>query len=267
MALTDQEFARYSRQIMVPEFAVAGQEALGKAHVLVVGAGGLGAAALPYLAAAGVGHLVIADHDVVDASNLQRQVIYRDHQQGESKVKSAQANLKALNPHIQIRAVEAKLADQRLSLEVSMADVVLDCSDNLATRHQINAACVAHGKTLISGAAIGWHGQLMCFVRDQSGSDAGCYHCLFPQVAGQNNEPRNCAQSGVIGPVVGTMGTMQALEAIKYLAGLPLSAAGFSQFDGLQCQWHQFAIAKDPHCPVCGQAKEASCKSTSMTKP
>ncbi|WP_197068567.1 HesA/MoeB/ThiF family protein [Photobacterium gaetbulicola] len=249
--LSDQEFLRYNRQIMLPQIGETGQQLLGNAQVLLVGAGGLGSAAALYLAGAGIGNLVIADDDTVDSSNLQRQVVYRDSDQGKAKALMAAEQLQALNPHIRIRAVKARLADQRLAMEVSLADVVLDCSDNLATRYAVNHACFKANKPLISGAAIRWQGQLMVF--DFRQGKGPCYHCLFPRQGGTIDEPQNCSNSGIAGPVVGTVGNLQALETIKLLTGA--GEVGFGtlrQFDGLTMGWQAFQLPTDRACPVCG---------------
>lgn len=249
--LSDQAFIRYNRQIMLPEIGESGQDALSQAQVLLVGAGGLGSAAALYLAGAGIGHLVIADDDQVDSSNLQRQVIYREADQGQSKAHAAAAQIRALNPMIRVRPVEARLAAQQLALEVSLANVVLDCSDNLETRHAVNQACFAAGKPLIAGAAIRWQGQLMAF--DFRAGQGPCYHCLFPWRADAPQEPHNCSTSGIAGPVVGTIGTLQALETLKLLTGAgDVGFAILKQFDGLNMAWQSFRVAHDHRCPVCG---------------
>ncbi|WP_299019852.1 HesA/MoeB/ThiF family protein [uncultured Photobacterium sp.] len=248
--LSDQDFLRYNRQIMLPEIGEQGQLLLGQAQVLLVGAGGLGSAAALYLAGAGVGHLIIADDDEVDSSNLQRQVIYRDSHQSRSKALMAAEQVTALNPHIRVRSVQARLAGQRLAMEVALADVVLDCSDNLATRHAVNQACFMAQKPLISGAAIRWQGQLMSF--DFRQGNGPCYHCLFPLQSDAPQEPQNCSSAGIAGPVVGVMGTMQALECIKLITGAGAVAFGaLQQFDGLTMAWHRFNLAQDKQCPVC----------------
>ncbi|MCG7496700.1 HesA/MoeB/ThiF family protein [Vibrio sp. Of7-15] len=247
--LTDKEFVRYSRQIMLPQVSEPGQHQLKKASVLIVGAGGLGSAAGLYLAGAGVGTLVIADDDVVDSSNLQRQVVYRQSDEKVNKAKAAAEQLSALNPLIRVRPLQARLAEQQLKMEVMMSDVVLDCSDNMATRQAVNAACVHAQKPLISGAAIGWQGQLMPF--DFRQPDSPCYHCVFPNTS--DSEAQNCSTSGVMGPVVGTVGNLQALEAIKLLAGVKEQTFGYlHHFDGLTNQWQKLSIKQDPNCSVCG---------------
>lgn len=249
--LSDQEFLRYNRQIMLPEIGETGQAKLSQAQILLVGAGGLGSAAALYLAGAGIGHLVIADDDEVESSNLQRQVIYRDSDAGLAKAEQAADQLRALNPHIRVRPVKARLAGQRLAMEVALADVVLDCSDNLETRHAVNQACLEARKPLIAGAAIRWQGQLMAF--DFRAGQGPCYHCLFPRRPGATDQPQNCSNSGIAGPVVGTIGTLQALETIKLLAGAgDVGFATLKQFDGLNMTWQSFRLAHDHRCPVCG---------------
>lgn len=250
MQLTDSEFQQYSRQIMVPEIAENGQRKLKSATVLIVGIGGLGSAASMHLAGSGIGSLVIADHDVVDVSNLQRQLIYRYTDLKTNKVEAAKEHLLAINPNIRIRAINRKLNGSQLELEVSMADVVLDCTDNLSSRYAINATCVKQKKVLISGAAIGWQGQLMLFDFDKMSQ--GCYHCLFPSDS-TSDELKNCASAGVIGPVVGTIGNLQALEAIKYITNVSSTSFGkLHQFDAISNQWKTFELTADSQCNVCG---------------
>ncbi|MGF1727468.1 HesA/MoeB/ThiF family protein [Photobacterium nomapromontoriensis] len=248
--LSDPAFLRYNRQIMLPQIGVQGQERLNEAKVLLVGAGGLGSAAMLYLAGAGIGHLVIADDDIVESSNLQRQVIYRDSDLGQSKAEQAAVQAQALNPLIRVRPVKARLAGERLAMEVALADVVLDCSDNLATRHAVNQVCFQAQTPLIAGAAIRWQGQLMAF--DFREGIGPCYHCLFPLAGDTFEQPQNCSNAGIAGPVVGIMGTMQALEAIKFLSGAGQVAFGrLLQFDGLSMAWQTFNLAQDTSCPVC----------------
>lgn len=252
-SITDQAFMRYSRQIMLPELGEQGQLALMNAKVLVVGAGGLGSAASLYLAAAGVGLIVIADDDDVEVSNLQRQVIYREEDVTTPKAHAACLQLEALNPLIRTRAIGAKLAGSQLEIEIQQADIVLDCSDNWETRYAINQACSQFHTPLISGAAVGWFGQLMAFDFRQPGSS--CYQCLFPIFDSAEETASNCRQGGVMGPVVGSIGNHQALSAIKAITHV--GEVGFSQlqqFDGLTGQWLQVTINADPHCPVCRQS-------------
>lgn len=248
--LTDSEFQQYSRQIMVPEIAENGQRKLKSATVLIVGIGGLGSAAAMHLAGSGIGNLVIADHDVVDISNLQRQLIYRHKDLRINKAEASKEQLLAMNPNIRVRAINRKLTGSQLEIEVSMADIVLDCTDNMSSRYAINATCVKQRKVLISGAAVGWQGQLMPFDFDKM--KQGCYHCLFPNNS-RSEELKNCASAGVVGPLVGTIGNLQALEAIKYITGV--SSTGFGklhQFDAISNQWQTFELTADSLCSVCG---------------
>lgn len=247
--MNDQQFQRYQRQIMVPEISEAGQEQLIGSKVLLVGCGGLGSAAALYLAGAGVGSLVVADGDEVDSSNLQRQVIYRESDIGRNKAVATADQLKQLNPNCSIRTVQTFLEEAQLNLEVMLADVVLDCSDNFPTRQAVNKAC-HNGKTpLISGSAIGWVGQLMSF--DFKKHPSPCYRCAVPYE--DNSAGLKCSESGVIGPVVGSLGNLQALEAIKYLTNNEkLKPASLNLFDGQTLSWQVFNIAKDHTCPVCG---------------
>lgn len=250
-SLSDSEFDRYSRQLMLPEWDEKKQLRLSKTTVLIVGCGGLGTAAGLYLAGAGVGQLVLADNDCVERSNLPRQVAYRETDLGSHKAKALASQLRALNGSIQCRAVTRRLSDTALSLEVSLADLVLDCSDNMATRQAVNAACVIAGKPLIAGAAIGWEGQLMVFDFSQPGTP--CYHCLFPS----NDDPdiRNCQSAGVAGPVVGAIGNLQALEALKQLLGESTLRSQFSHFDGKSLTLRSMSIPTDTRCPVCHPGK------------
>ncbi|WP_086981916.1 HesA/MoeB/ThiF family protein [Vibrio aphrogenes] len=247
--MNDQQFQRYQRQIMVLEVSEKGQQALMASKVLLVGCGGLGSAASLYLAAAGVGSLVVADGDAVETSNLQRQVVYRDSDLGKNKAQAMAEQLKQLNPNCKVRSVSTFLQDAQLNLEVMLADVVLDCSDNFPTRQAVNQACQQSKTTLISGSAIGWVGQLMSF--DFKKQPSPCYHCAVPYQ--DNSAGLKCSESGVIGPVVGTLGNLQALEAIKYLTGNEkFKPAVFNLFDGQNLAWQRFNIAKAPNCPVCG---------------
>lgn len=245
--LTDEECLRYSRHLLLAEIGEAGQLALKQAKVLIVGMGGLGSPVGLYLAGAGVGQLVLADFDTVDTSNLQRQIIYASAELEQPKVTAARDRLMALNPAIRVRSVNRKLEGMALQMEVSQADVVLDCSDNLATRYLVNAACVQAQTPLVSGAAIGFDGQLMVF--DFSKPAQACYQCLFPQA---EEAQLNCASAGVLGPVVGTIGSLQALEAIKLIVGMASPQVGrFSSFDGRQLDWFHLKMNPDPNCPCC----------------
>lgn len=249
-ALSDVAFARYSRQLMVADIAEVGQQQLTHARVLIVGAGGLGSAAGLYLAAAGVGVIVIADGDKVEISNLQRQVLYRDSDVSRNKADAACTQMMALNPLNRYRAVMSTLAGIQLILEIEQADIVVDCSDNFETRYAINNACFKARKRLISGAAIGWQGQLMAF--DFRRGSGPCYQCLFPASAQNTADIQNCRNSGIVGPVVGVIGTMQALAVIKAIVDVGcVGFTQFSQFDGLQGCWQPLVMSADKDCVIC----------------
>ncbi len=246
--MNDDDLLRYSRQIMLPQIDIGGQERLLAARMLVIGAGGLGSPAAMYLAAAGVGQLAIADPDVVELSNLQRQLLHREHDIGRGKATSARDTLLEINPHIQVTAINAALEGKQLDVAVRAADVVLDCSDNFATRFAVNASCVQQQTPLVSGAAIRFSGQLAVF--DAGNSDSPCYSCLYK--SGEEAD-QNCTENGVLAPLVGIIGAMQALEAIKVLLKLGENLAGrLVLFDGLTHEWRTLKLPRDPQCPVCG---------------
>ena len=248
--MNDDQLLRYSRHILLPEIGVEGQQAFVDARVLVVGAGGLGSPAAMYLAAAGVGTLVLADDDDVDLTNLQRQILHTADTVGQPKVLSGQATLGRLNPEVQVVPLAQRLTGEALSAEVAAADIVLDCTDNFDTRHAINRACYAHRKPLVSGAAIRFDGQLYVF--DLRTADSPCYHCLFPE--GEDMEQVRCAVMGVFAPITGIIGATQAAEALKLLAGIGTSLAGrVLLLDGLNMEWRSIGLGKDPACAVCGQ--------------
>ncbi|MDO6763250.1 molybdopterin-synthase adenylyltransferase MoeB [Agarivorans sp. 1_MG-2023] len=253
-ALSDDECLRYSRHLLLKDLGEAGQLKLKHAQVLVIGMGGLGAPASLYLAAAGVGRLVLADFDEVDSSNLQRQVLYREGDIKQPKVESAKQHLQALNSNIQIRSVNRKMDAMLLAMEVAQADVVLDCSDNIATRYAVNQACVEAKVPLVSGAAVAFDGQLMVF--DFRKAEQGCYHCLFPNASEQQ---LNCSNAGILGPVVGTIGSLQALETIKLITDIPSAQVGrFSSFDAHSLEWFHLSVNADANCPVCSNQKDKS---------
>jgi len=247
--VNDEQLLRYSRHLLLTEVGVEGQARLGRAHVLIVGAGGLGCPAALYLASGGVGRLTIADPDVVDATNLQRQILYRADSVGASKVESAREALHRVNPDVDVLPLAARLSGAALEQAVDAADVVLDCSDNFETRHAVNRACVRAARPLVSGAAIRFDGQLAVF--DPRRSDAACYACLFPEDS--QAEELRCAVMGVLAPLTGVVGAMQAIEAMKLIAGIgkPLSGR-LLLLDALHGESRTLRIAKDPHCPVCG---------------
>jgi molybdopterin/thiamine biosynthesis adenylyltransferase len=253
--MDDRQRLRYSRHLLLNEFGEEAQERLLAARALVVGAGGLGSSALLFLASSGVGHITVCDGDHVDLTNLQRQIVHRTESIGEPKVASAARALAALNPDVRVVALEERADEQRLAQLVREADVVLDCSDNFATRYALNRACVASRKPLVSGAGIRFDGQVAVF--DLRNPAAPCYHCLFPQSAEAAEE--RCATMGVFAPLVGVIGTMQAMEAIKLVAGVGESLSGRLQlFDALGSRWHEVRLARDPHCAVCGVPRAAA---------
>lgn len=245
--MDDQLLLRYSRQIMLPEIDVEGQERLRAARVLVVGLGGLGSPAALYLAAAGVGELVLADFDRVDLSNLQRQIIHDTSSVGRPKVDSAAERLLAINPDVRVRTVKEPVDEGQLPTLLNEVDLVLDGSDNFRTRQAVNTACVGAARPLVSGAVIRWEGQLAVFRPDRP--EAGCYRCLFAEA----EDPREtCSATGVIAPLPGIIGSLQALEALKLITGLPAEPR-LQLFDALSGDWRSLRLRRDPHCPVCGQ--------------
>lgn len=246
--MNDDQLLRYSRHILLPEIDVQGQQAILGARVLVVGAGGLGSPAAMYLAAAGVGSLVLADGDTVDLTNLQRQILHGEHSVGLSKVESARQTLHRLNPQVQIEPLAVRLEGAALDEQVAAADVVLDCSDNFATRHAVNRACVRHRRPLVSGAAIRFDGQVSVFDLRHPGGP--CYNCLFPEAL--EAEDVRCAVMGVFAPIVGVIGTIQAAEALKLITGCGTSLDGrLMLLDGLAMQWRSVSLVRDPGCTVC----------------
>ena len=253
--MDDRQRLRYSRHLLLNEFGEEAQERLLGAHALVVGAGGLGSAALMYLASSGMGRITVCDGDRVELTNLQRQVVHRHEAIGQAKAASAAATLAGINPEIRIEALVERAGPERLLALARGADVVLDCSDNFATRHALNRACVAARKPLVSGAGIRFDGQVAVF--DLRREDAPCYHCLFAEDA--RAEEERCATMGVFAPLVGIIGTFQALEAIKLVAGVGDTLAGrLMLFDALASRWHEVRLARDPHCAVCGAARAAA---------
>lgn len=241
--MEDDKLLQYSRQIMLPEIDITGQQALLASRALIIGLGGLGSPAAMYLAAAGIGNLVLVDDDKVELSNLQRQIIHHIANLGQPKTGSAAATLQQLNPDCKLELIDHRLDEQELAAQVAQADVVLDCSDNFATRFAINAACVAHRIPLVSGAAIRWEGQVAVF------NGQPCYHCLYAE----SGEPEDtCSSNGVLAPVVGIIGSIQAVEAIKVLtmAGKPLYGR-LLLMDALSMEWRSMKLNPDPGCPVC----------------
>ncbi|HUF22025.1 MAG TPA: molybdopterin-synthase adenylyltransferase MoeB [Burkholderiales bacterium] len=247
--MDDNQLLRYSRHILLPEIGIDGQEKLLTSRVLVVGAGGLGAPVCLYLAASGVGHLTICDDDAVDLTNLQRQIVHFTDSIGRKKVDSARETLGRINPDVQVEAVAERVAGDRLEELVLSADIVIDATDNFATRHAINSACVRHRKPLVSGAAIRFDGQVTVFDLRRDGS--ACYHCLFAEEG--DLEEMRCAVMGVFAPLVGIIGATQAAEALKLIAGTGDSLDGrLLMLDALAMQWRSVRLKKDPNCRVCG---------------
>lgn len=252
--MDDRQRLRYSRHLLLNEFGEDAQQRLLAGRALVVGAGGLGSAALMYLASSGVGHITVCDGDRVELTNLQRQVVHRESSLGQPKAASAAATLAALNSEICIVPLEERLEGDRIAELVREADVVLDCSDNFATRHALNRACVASRTALVSGAGVRFDGQIAVF--DLRKPESSCYHCLFPEADG---EEERCATMGVFAPMVGVIGTMQAMEAVKILAGVGHTLAGRLQlFDALSSRWHEVRLSRDPRCAVCGLRRAAA---------
>lgn len=247
--LSNKELLRYSRQIMLPKFDVAGQLALKKSCVLILGLGGLGSPVSLYLAAAGVGRLILVDDDVVDVSNLQRQIVHNEQRVGLSKVESAAEALRALNSDIKIQTQALRLEGQALLDQLKQVDLVVDCTDNFATRFEINRACVAQKVPLVSGAAIRMEGQVSVF--DARDANAPCYQCLYSDVS---DEQLSCSESGVMAPLVGIIGAMQAMEAIKVLSDLGQSLSGkLLLLDAMSMQWRSLKLKKDPACACCSK--------------
>ncbi|HEW98347.1 MAG: molybdopterin-synthase adenylyltransferase MoeB [Candidatus Parabeggiatoa sp. nov. 3] len=245
--MDDAQLLRYSRQILLPEVGVEGQERLLNAQILIIGLGGLGSPAAMYLAAAGVGHLILSDFDVVDLSNLQRQIVHHTDDIGKPKVESARETLLALNPLIQITPLYQQLDDAALLKQVDKVDIVLDCTDNLPTRFAINQACVKTQTPLVSGAAIRMEGQISVFRSDKP--ESPCYRCLYPS---DEALVETCTQTGILAPVVGIIGSLQALEAMKVIMDVGETLTGWLLFiDTLHNEFQRIKLVKNPKCPVC----------------
>jgi len=246
--LSDEQLLRYSRHILLPELGIEGQHRLLTSHALVIGAGGLGSPVSLYLAASGVGRITLCDHDKVDLTNLQRQIVHDTTTIGRPKVESARGTLKRINPEAEVLPVEERVAGARLEELVERADVVIDATDNFATRHAINRACVRFAKPLVSGAGVRFDGQVAVF--DLRRTDSPCYHCLFPEEG--DLEDMRCAVMGVFAPLVGIIGSVQAAEALKLLAGLGETLTGrLLLLDALSMQWRTVQLKRDPACKVC----------------
>lgn len=246
--MQDDLLLRYSRHIMLPQVEYAGQEKLTQSHALIIGAGGLGAPVAMYLAAAGVGTLTICDFDHVDLTNLQRQIIHTTAAVGQNKALSAQATIAGLNPEVKVNVETVRLNGDALAARVAEADVVIDCSDNFATRYLLNQLCFSHKTPLVSGAAIRFEGQLSVF--DFRYDESPCYHCLYPDVG--DDQALRCADNGVFAPLVGMIGTAQAAEAIKVLLNIGQTMQGrLLLLDALSAEWRTIRLKKDPSCTVC----------------
>ncbi len=247
--MNDQQLLRYSRHLLLPEIDVHGQEKLARSSVFIVGAGGLGSPAALYLAASGIGKLTICDHDQVDLTNLQRQILHDTASIGKLKTDSAKNALQRINPEIEIISLPQRATIDLLNKEIGSVDAVIDASDNFSTRHMINQVCLDHHKPLISGAIIRFSGQITVFDLRQHSSP--CYHCLFPD-SGDSDDP-NCALMGVFSPLAGIIGCIQAAETIKILLGMGKTLNGrLLLLDGLTMHWRSLRLGKDPLCPACG---------------
>jgi molybdopterin/thiamine biosynthesis adenylyltransferase len=247
--MDDSQLLRYSRHILLPEIGIDGQEHIAASHALIIGAGGLGSPAALFLASAGVGTITLCDADVVDLTNLQRQIAHDTSTIGLPKVESARRRIAVINPGVEVRAVALRVGPDELAELVTDASVVLDCSDNFATRHAINRACVRAQRPLVSGAALRFDGQLAVF--DSRRADSPCYHCVFGEE--EEIEETRCAVMGVFAPLVGVIGAMQAAEALKLLAPCGEPAVGkLFLYDALGAEWRTVRIKRDPQCPVCG---------------
>ncbi len=249
--MNDEQLLRYSRHILLEEIGIQGQQRLLESHVLIIGVGGLGSPAALYLAASGVGRLTLCDHDTVDFSNLQRQIIHRTGMVGQPKVVSARAALREINPGVECVALPIRADEAQLRELIAQADIVLDCSDNFATRYAVNRACLAHRKPLVSGAAIQFHGQVAVF--DYRRDDAPCYNCLFPEDS--EAEELRCATTGVFAPLVGIIGTLQAAEALKLIIGIDRGLSGkLLSINALDMNILRSGLSKDPSCRACGES-------------
>ncbi|MCL1478045.1 molybdopterin-synthase adenylyltransferase MoeB [Marinobacter sp. M3C] len=245
--LTDDELLRYSRQILMPNFDIAGQQALKSARVLIVGSGGLGCPVALYLGAAGVGHLTLVDDDHIEVANLQRQIAFETAQLGESKAERLADRIRGINPLITVDVIRQRLDGEDFDAPVARASLVLDCCDNFNTRFALNRACVKAGVPLVSGAAIRGEGQISVY--DSRQPQSPCYHCLYSE---QGNEDLTCSEAGVIAPLVGMVGAAQAMEAIKVISGVGKTLVGrLLIVDAWRMEWREMKLAKDPACPVC----------------
>jgi len=246
--MDDDQLLRYSRQIMLPEVDIAGQEKLLAATALVVGLGGLGSPVALYLATAGVGRLILTDHDRVDLSNLQRQIVHTQQSLNRTKVESAATTLRAINPDVALELIPERLEGEALRDAVARSSVVVDATDNFGARYALNEACVSLKVPLVSGAAIRWEGQVAVF--DPRDPHSPCYRCLYSE---GDDEALNCSENGVIAPLVGIIGTCQAMETLKLLTGIGDTLTGYVlYFDAKRMEWRKLRLPKNPDCPICG---------------
>ena len=244
--MTPEQRARYDRQIRLPAITESGQQNLLDAQVLIIGMGGLGSPVAMYLAAAGIGHLVLCDFDIVESSNLQRQIIHTENTVGQLKVDSAKAFIHSLSPQTNVTVIDHELSDDELLAQVADADVVVDCTDNFPSRFELNRACLEAQKPLVSGAAIRQEGQVTTF--DSRKEESPCYNCLYPDTG---IESASCAMEGVVAPVVGIIGTMQAQETINVLLKRPALVGKLLLLDAQNLDWQRMKLTKNPNCPAC----------------
>lgn len=246
--MNDHQLLRYSRHILLPQIDIEGQEALVHSRALIVGAGGLGSPVAMYLAASGVGKLVICDNDIVDLTNLQRQIMYHTDHIGSPKTQAAKKTLADMNPDVNVVALQEHITENQLKEIAPEVDIVIDASDNFATRHHVNKACVTYKKPLVSGAVVRFNGQVTVFDLRQQNSP--CYHCLYPEQG--ENEDMQCATMGVFSPLAGIVGCMQAAETLKILIGIGETLNGrLMLLDGLAANWRSIKLNKDPACTIC----------------
>lgn len=249
--MNDEQLLRYSRQIMLPEIDIEGQQKLAEARVLIIGIGGLGSSASIYLTSAGVGELTLVDFDSVDLSNLQRQIVHSTADIGRAKVDSAREHLLTINPETEINIINQQLNDETLNEQIKRSNIVLDCSDNFQTRFAINQSCVKHKIPLVSAAAIRFEAQISVF--DSRLDSSPCYRCLYNE---ESNIEQNCTANGVIAPLLGVIGSMQALEAMKLITSIGETLTGrLLLFDAMSMEWHSAVLNKDPECPVCSNVQ------------
>jgi molybdopterin/thiamine biosynthesis adenylyltransferase len=248
--MNSQQTNRYSRQIRLDQIGESGQQKIIDSTVLIIGMGGLGSPAALYLAASGVGKLVISDFDIVEESNLQRQIIHTNQAIGDNKVDSAKSSIKALNPYCEVEAINYQIDGEELKKIINRVDLVLDCSDNFPTRFEVNRYCVESGTPLVSGAAIRLEGQILSY---QPNVESPCYQCLYSEIVYENAE--SCEMEGILGPVVGVIGTMQALQALMILTDNAASLVGkLLLFDAAAMEWQQVKLARNSNCPTCANS-------------